>query len=51
LITLRIATGKTTEIFCGNTKVLLFEDDEYKWPIFENYNTGKIWGPLCKKID
>jgi hypothetical protein len=32
--------GKATKIFCGNIKVLLFEDEEYKRPIFENYN---IW--------
>jgi hypothetical protein len=41
LITLRVAAGKATEIFCGNMKVLLFEDEEYKGPIFENYNIGK----------
>jgi hypothetical protein len=23
-------------------KVLLFEDDKYKWSIFENYNIDKI---------
>jgi hypothetical protein len=40
---------KATEIFCGNMKVLLFEDEEYKWPIFGNYNIGKKIMPLCKK--
>jgi hypothetical protein len=34
--------GKTTEIFCENMKVLLFEHEEYKGPIFGNYNIGKI---------
>jgi hypothetical protein len=34
--------GKVTKIFCENLKVLLFEDDEYKEPIFGNYNIGKI---------
>jgi hypothetical protein len=33
---------KATEMFCRNMKVLLFEDEEYKRPIFENYNIGKI---------
>jgi hypothetical protein len=33
--------GKITKIFCGNMKVLLFEDEEYKRPIFENYNIDK----------
>jgi hypothetical protein len=28
--------GKSTEIFCGNMKVLLFEDEEYKGPVFGN---------------
>jgi hypothetical protein len=28
--------GKATEIFCENMKVLLFEDEEYKEPIFGN---------------
>jgi hypothetical protein len=41
LITPCVAAGKATKIFCGNMKVLLFEDDEYKRPIFENYNIGK----------
>jgi hypothetical protein len=30
LITPRIAAEKATEIFYGNMKVLLFEDEEYK---------------------
>jgi hypothetical protein len=33
--------GKATEVFCGNMKVLMFEDEEYKGPIFENYNIDK----------
>jgi hypothetical protein len=35
--------GKTTEMFCGsgNMKELLFEDEEYKGPIFGNYSIGK----------
>jgi hypothetical protein len=33
--------GKVTEMFCGNVKVLLFEDEKYKRQIFENYNIGK----------
>jgi hypothetical protein len=28
-------------MLCGNMKVLLFEDEEYKGPILENYNIGK----------
>jgi hypothetical protein len=28
-------------MFFGNMKVLLFENGEYKKPIFENYNIGK----------
>jgi hypothetical protein len=28
--------GKATKIFCENMKVLLFEDEEYKEPIFGN---------------
>jgi hypothetical protein len=32
--------GKATEIFCGNMKVL-FGNEEYKEPIFGNYNIGK----------
>jgi hypothetical protein len=27
LITPRVAVGKATEMFCGNMKVLLFEDE------------------------
>jgi hypothetical protein len=34
--------GKATKIFYGNVKVLLFEDEEYKEPIFGNYNIGKL---------
>jgi hypothetical protein len=41
LITPHVMVGKTTKMFCGNMKVLLFEDEEYKGPIFENYNIGK----------
>jgi hypothetical protein len=33
--------GKATEMFCGNMKVLLFEEEGYKGPIFENYNIDK----------
>jgi hypothetical protein len=33
--------GKTTKIFCGNMKVLFFEDEKYKGPIFGNYNIAK----------
>jgi hypothetical protein len=33
--------GKTTEIFCGNMKVLMFEDEEYKGSIFGKYNIDK----------
>jgi hypothetical protein len=33
---------KVTEMFCENIKVLLFENEEYKGPIFGNYNIGKI---------
>jgi hypothetical protein len=50
LITPRITAGKSTEIFCRNIKVLLFEDEEYKGPIFENYNIGKILSLYVKKI-
>jgi hypothetical protein len=50
LITPHVAAGKATEIFCGNMKVLLFEDDEYKGPIFGNYNIGKILRASVKKI-
>jgi hypothetical protein len=42
---------KATEMFSGKMKVLLFEDEEYKGPLFGNYNIDKNWGPLCKKID
>jgi hypothetical protein len=41
LITLCVVARKATEIFCGNIKVLLFEDEEYKGSIFGNYNIGK----------
>jgi hypothetical protein len=41
LITPRVAAGKATEMFCGNMKVLLFKDEEYKGSIFGNYNIGK----------
>jgi hypothetical protein len=41
LITPHVAAEKVTEIFCGNMKVLLFENEEYKGPIFRNYNIGK----------
>jgi hypothetical protein len=42
--------GKATEVFCGNMKVLMFEDEEYKGPIFENYNIDKkIDGIYVKK--
>jgi hypothetical protein len=41
LITPCVTAGKVTKIFCGNMKALLFEDEEYKEPIFENYNTDK----------
>jgi hypothetical protein len=51
LITPRIAAEKATEIFCGNMKVLLFEDEEYKGPIFGNYNIGKIFRAFMQKID
>jgi hypothetical protein len=33
---------KVTEMFCENIKVLLFENEEYKGPIFGNYNIGKF---------
>jgi hypothetical protein len=33
--------GKASKMFCGNMKVLLFEDEEYKGSIFGNYNIGK----------
>jgi hypothetical protein len=41
LITPYVATGKATGMFYGNIKVLLFEDEEYKGPIFENCNIDK----------
>jgi hypothetical protein len=41
---------KTTEMFYGKMDVLLSKDEEYKGPIFRNYNIGKKkLGPLCKK--
>jgi hypothetical protein len=40
---------KATEIFCRNMKVLLFEHEEYKAPIFVNYNIDKFEG-LYEKI-
>jgi thioredoxin-related protein len=33
---------KATEMFCENMKMLLFENKEYKEPIFKNYSIGKI---------
>jgi hypothetical protein len=36
-----VAAGKTTEMFYGNIKMLLFEDEKYKGSIFGNYNIGK----------
>jgi hypothetical protein len=41
LITSRVAAEKVTEMFGRNMKLLLFEDKEYKRPIFGNYNIGK----------
>jgi hypothetical protein len=35
--------GKAIKIFCGNMKVLLFEDEEYKRSIFGSYNIGKFF--------
>jgi hypothetical protein len=29
----------------------VFEDEEYKGPIFGNYNIGKNLRDLCKKLD
>jgi hypothetical protein len=49
LITSHVAARKSTEMFCGNIKVLLFEDEEYKGSIFENYNIEKIEGFYVKK--
>jgi hypothetical protein len=33
--------GTAAKMFCGNMKVLLFEDEEYKGPIFGNYSISK----------
>jgi hypothetical protein len=33
--------GQETEMFCGNMKILLFKNEEYKGPIFRNYNIDK----------
>jgi hypothetical protein len=41
--------GKTTEMFCVNMKILLFEDEEYKGPIFENCNIGKKFEDIYVK--
>jgi hypothetical protein len=41
LITPCVEARKTTKMFCGNIKILLFEENEYKGPIFGNYNIGK----------
>jgi hypothetical protein len=41
LITPCVAAEKATEMFCGNMKVLLFEHEEYKGPIFGYYNIVK----------
>jgi hypothetical protein len=49
LITPHVAVGKATKMICGNIKVLLFEDEEYKGPIFENYNIGKKLRALMYK--
>jgi hypothetical protein len=40
---MRVAAGKTTEMFCAseNMKELLFENEEHKGTIFENYNIDK----------
>jgi hypothetical protein len=47
-----VMVGKATEIFWENMKVLLFKDEEYKGPIFKNYNIGKkIKGHYIKKLD
>jgi hypothetical protein len=40
-MTPRVTVGKSTETFCRNIKVLLFEDEEYKELIFKNYNIDK----------
>jgi hypothetical protein len=42
--------GKATEMFCGNMKVLLFEDEQYKGPIFGNYNIDKNLRAFIYKI-
>jgi hypothetical protein len=31
-----VVAGKATNMFCGNMKMLLFEDEEYKGSIFRN---------------
>jgi hypothetical protein len=41
---------KAAKIFCGNMKVLLFEDEEYKEPTLKITTLVKIWGALYKKI-
>jgi hypothetical protein len=41
LIVLHVATGKANEMFWENMKLLLFEDEKYKGPIFKNYNIDK----------
>jgi hypothetical protein len=43
--------GKAIEIFCGNIKLLLFEDEDYKRSIFKNYNIDKNLKIFMKKID
>jgi hypothetical protein len=43
--------GKAIEIFCGNIKLLLFEDEDYKGSIFKNYNIDKNLRIFMKKID
>jgi hypothetical protein len=50
LITPCVTAGESTKIFCGNIKLLLFEDEEYKRPIFINYNIGKKIEGLYVKI-
>jgi hypothetical protein len=37
----RVTTGKASEMFCENMKMLSFEDGEYKGSIFGNYNIEK----------
>jgi hypothetical protein len=52
LITPCVTVEKIIKIFCGNMKVLLFENEEYKRPIFGNYNIGKkIKSHYIKKLD